>query len=330
MAEHIRQFNAYAGRTGVVAAVMIVSTLGSMEDIQDAPPEIDITQSRLYEMPDFTQELPFVVSVDEIDKQTQEVYRRGTGAIIAGYVLTAGHVYADEVHAGDACQKNLAASSDGDPHPHHRGWNITALTAGVAETSKGQNYLDKPDYALFKTDGGQGLPESILADRDVNVGEVLTFTNYQTVATSIFPDAKPMLRHPSFNEPAIFNGIVLGSAGNEERIGILTGMGSRAAFNDYGDSELAEGGSGGPVWDSEGKIVGISNDKRRAAVNAKDIKNMFGVVVKGAVPDQQFSVAWMQPVHTQVFTSLKANLKSCNFTNNDLPKKLQKPGLLSE
>lgn len=315
------------------------SVVVSAESVQDARWRIDTTADEIYDMADLSEQMPYVVAVDEINKKTGLSNRLGTGTLIDGHVLTAGHVYEYPANTtpGEPCKHSLTATRDTLAEDVNKTQlQEIALQAMAAESFHDDEHpvYEKPDWALFKTGTEAGLPRSVIADVQPSIGDVVTFTNYQTVA-STSRSKHPQNRHPAlqdnrYNDQAIFNGLVL-SDQRGERMAILTSFSPSMTYSYPGDYTLIGGGSGGPVWNLEGKLVGMSNNKTIDSKSPAEVEAEFGVDLIGVDPSDRLAIDWMQPVGQKDFANLETNLQSCDFDPDDLnrirakqPFKLQK------
>lgn len=96
--------------------------------------------------------------------------------------------------------------------------------------------------------------ESLLPKpKDVpRVGEDVYLVNYQPINERL---RDPFSRNPSLRSPAIYGGLVLGMSRYGGDYVVATGYKSYGAVR---DATTRGGASGGPVYNSEGKLIGLS------------------------------------------------------------------------
>jgi hypothetical protein len=72
---------------------------------------------------------------------------------------------------------------------------------------------------------------------------------------------------------------------------------------------LRQGGSGGPVFDIQGRLAGlsVSTDALQPQVSARQIADRFGV----RLPAGQYQIAYVQPVSQALLERLQSGLSRC-------------------
>jgi len=137
------------------------------------------------------------------------------------------------------------------------------------------------------------------------VGEPLYFINYQ-----ITP--KGSLRKPSTSvKPAIYGGVVEGYAQNRD-INVPTVV-SYGAYGDY-DARLAS--SGGPVFNGEGELVGITVQVYNAAPIVKGYSWLLSHIgLEKYSGNMQYTDAIVEPISSKVIDEFEASQAPFNCKN---------------
>jgi hypothetical protein len=178
---------------------------------------------------------------------------------------------------------------------------------------------DTPDYALAEVDSSEygsdyfsKLPKLKFANSTAKVGQVVYYINYQAI---FIP--KKMYRVPSeYDLPYYYNsdyvvgaaefaGIVIKVHGDE--YDIATGFQSYGQKKDQ-QTNLQHGGSGGPIIDSEGEVIGISN----LLEGQKDVASIdkYDDMTLPADPSGQVYVAGAAKITPSLFDYAKEELFS--------------------
>lgn len=236
----------------------------------------------------------------------------GSGVKVApDEFLTAGHMV---VHGDD----------DGDTYSSN--FDCTRLTMRArapivqvpsydfmpAHDASGVKTSDIDLAVMWLTDewssADRGVPFAPVQDAGNKVGTEAFFVNYE-------PTSGNLLRSPSLDAadlaaPAEFGGVVIDDT--DEKMLVLTGIGEN-----YGsglpDDRVRVGASGGPVFDENGGLEGITQAIYVADSTPENIASEFNVRLTGSLPGKHFDayqVTIVQKVTPQILGGL-VTAKSC-------------------
>jgi len=234
-----------------------------------------------------------------------------SGVKISNLAISAGH---------------LLKQPDGLPHNDY-GCGDLLLTGRAGEKSlpaygtvfKAEaSYLDNEstaDISILETKKSRSfsqLPNSEISDTPPSVGQFVYFVNYE-------PSSETLDRNPAYAElkdfddptilPAIYLGIILEKTPTG-RYAILTGLKNLGAGME--DTLSRGGASGGPVYDEQGKIIGLVTKATGKDIAPEIIETNFNVVLEN-IPKSSLSVSFIQPVTSD----LVSNLEQAAETNPD-------------
>lgn len=239
-----------------------------------------------------------------------------SGVIVADdLVLTAAHTFVDDRPAAGrvlTCRDSWVEASgavvaaDG---------SRDAVLAGNGHYQRsGDGHGAERDIALLKLRAGQNFrqqPAAELARGVLRKGDSVYFVNYQTM-----PDGRrrsPYLREvgsnglaASYTQPAVFRGIVLGLT--KQGYNIATNLDERDGRSV--DRLLRKGGSGGAVFDGEGRLAGLSVATTSLTPNhsAGELYREYGV----SLPDGDYQLSRAQAVSVALVDELQTGLQACH------------------
>jgi hypothetical protein len=171
---------------------------------------------------------------------------------------------------------------------------MTVATTGVEPvTSAAVRYGDGTDAALLFREPVNRTTVGI-ATGTARRGDTVYFANWQNRADGA-----------ARKTPALFSGTVLGKADG----GYLLAVRNDAGYDLPSDGLLRRGGSGGAVFDTDGRLLGVSVsvDALSATHSAGQLRRNHGV----RLPAGWYQVTKAQAVDARLVTSLRAVAQPC-------------------
>lgn len=235
-----------------------------------------------------------------LDGKTQGIVASGV-IVGGGMVLTAGHAVEDDVRL--ACR---GTTVDAAGYDAPAGASRDTVTSGSVKYGKGA------DIGLLRVDASRNLdrlPPAEPASSSARKGDRVYFVNYQIrsdgqartpYAGKIYSAALA----ESLVEPARFEGIVLGM----RKAGYTVAIPSRTDGASV-DGLLRSGGSGGGVFNADGRLVGLSvaSASLGATRTAGQLYDLYGVRLQTS----RYQVVHVQAVSAAVLSELQAGLSRC-------------------
>jgi hypothetical protein len=233
----------------------------------------------------------------------------GSGVLLnSRYVLTAGHMFLSGtnkplINAATECE-DLTFSYD---------IGRQELQSVVASESGSYKYNDStslPDAGLLDLgpnvyQGNAALPAIEISKQTLYAGEPLFFVNYEPTASGKYRD--PINPAGSYTKPAIYGGFYIGKDQNGEDYDVLLGVKSYGAVKDVFSRP---GASGGPVFNSEGQLVGIDVQGYDSEPGTDEYEQDWNVQLQHDNPHQKLETEIIQPITPSIIKGLETNLKT--------------------
>jgi len=237
-------------------------------------------------------------AVKQADGRTAGVAASGV-AIGDDLILTAGHAVVSD-------GRLQCAGSRVDAPGVKRPDDVSRDTVASGSAIYGRS----ADIALLKVNAGEnfrGLPTAHLSTSELRREQLVYFVNYQAAAdgTTRTPYKAADPETSSMSLPAVYSAVVLGKT----RFGYAVATNLRSHYSAVPEQFLRQGGSGGPVFDIQGRLTGLSvaTDALTPAVSARTIATSYGV----NLPAGQYQIAYVQPVSQPLIDSLQADMRRC-------------------
>jgi len=294
--------------TAVYKGVRLLHSRFSENQEHKGPEIIDL--SRLPEnLPEAVKESSFAA----LDITTEKGIL--SGVKIGNYhILTAGHALrtpTDQLIPVTNCHTNMTIT----------GRTETESISGAKMTNRivSSRSTDdsKPDIALIElTYPLGGLPNAPIASRTPNPNTPLFFVNYEPDAYG--NDRTPTDQDKLYRSPALFGGIIVGTI-DKNNLAVITSL-KNYAQGGIPDTDARPGASGGPVFNSDGELIGLSVAGYDQKIEMKIIESLFGVKCPGVPSDKLFGVSFIEPVTPHLLrtleTKLRENPDACNLIKN--------------
>jgi hypothetical protein len=280
--------------TALTLGVGAVLTFALEENIDHYDPDlVTVSASMLPKsLPNQVKAMEKNVSTADVAIDSDRTQSSGSGIQLNDNTLiTAGHVFRDgkgNMFPGATwCNAFIAISPRG-------------FFRATAESSV---FSDKSslDFALLRTkplvEKGGSLHTVNFADKSY-VGEPLYFINYQETP-------KGYLRPPDTSStPAIYGGVVEGYDQNGD-INVPTVV----SYGIGGDYDARLGSSGGPVFNAEGELVGISVQVYNPTSTVKEYSSLLRHVgLEKFAGNMQYTTAVVEPVTPKMVNEFEASL----------------------
>ncbi len=237
-------------------------------------------------------------------------------------VLTAGHLLvqsADRPSKEFTC-RDLVLAGRGDGNDFMVG--IDYVKRAQASFNDDDTVPDLTILKMGQSESFSQLPSSEISDSAPSIGDSVFFVNYEPTSDKIERDPTSAnsngLDSPE-TLPAEYPGEVVGISPTGAYV-VLTGL--RSYGLGYPDTTTRPGASGGPVYNSEGKIIGLVTRVSTNPVEKEYLEALYRVHLNDASDKTNLSISYVQPVTPNLIASFEQALNGQTDNCTPAPKVL--------